>query len=300
MTTPQIFDRSLIRANLERAAATLPKSDFLIRHAAAELADRVSAVKRSFRCAADVGAYHGVMARLLNQRLPAITILSLSPALSLAEACPSPRLVADEERLPLKEASFDLITSALSLHLVNDLPGTLIQLRRVLRPDGLFLGALLGGDSLVELRQAFLMAEAETAGGVSPRVFPAADIRDVGALLQRAGFALPVADQERVTVTYGDPLLLMNELKSMGWANPLRARSRRPMRRSTLARACECYRDLFSAGNGKIKATFEFLYLCGWAPHESQQKPLKPGSAAARLADALGTVEHRVDDPAPK
>jgi NADH dehydrogenase [ubiquinone] 1 alpha subcomplex assembly factor 5 len=296
LTTPEIFDRDRVRANLERAAATLPETDFLLRHAADELVGRIAAIKRPFHRAADVGAYHGVMARLLKERLPATTILSLSPVLALAEACPAPSLVADEEALPLKEASLDLVTSALSLQLVNDLPGTLIQIRRALRPDGLFLGALLGGDSLFELRQALLMAEAETAGGVSPRVFPAADIRDAGALLQRAGFALPVADQDRVTVTYADPLLLMGELKSMGWANPLRARSRRPMRRDTLARACQCYRDLFGADGGKVKATFEFLYVCGWAPHESQQKPLKPGSAAARLADALGTIEHRVND----
>lgn len=296
MTTPEIFDRRLLRANLERGAPALPKIDFLIRHAATELADRISAIKRPFFRVADVGAGYGVMACLLKARLPAATILSLAPTPALAETCPAPRAVVDEEALPLRECSLDLVTSALSLHLVNDLPGTLIQIRRALQPDGLFLGALLGGDTLSELRQAFLTAEAETVGGVSPRVFPAADIRDVGALLQRAGFALPVADQERITATYAEPLLLMRDLKSMGWANPLRARSRKPMRRDTLARACECYRDLFSLADGKVKATFEFLYVCGWAPHESQQKPLKPGSAAARLADALGTVEHRLSD----
>jgi NADH dehydrogenase [ubiquinone] 1 alpha subcomplex assembly factor 5 len=298
LTSPNIFDRSLIRGNLKRAAATLPETDFLIQHAAGELVSRIAAIKRTFHRAADVGAYHGAVARLLTKRLPGITVVSLSSVLPLAEACPAPRAVASEEALPLKERSLDLVTSSLSLHLVNDLPGALIQIRRALRPDGLFLGALLGGDSLLELRQAFVMAETETAGGVSPRVFPTADIRDMGGLLQRAGFALPVADSDHVTVTYADPLALLKDLKAMGAANPLGARSRRPMRRDTLERACGIYRELFAAGNGKVKATFEFLYLCGWAPHESQQKPLKPGSAAARLADALGTIEIPAGDKA--
>src|SRR5262249_52047801 len=191
---------------------------------------------------------------------------------------------------PLKEGAFDLITSVLSLQLVNDLPGALIQIRRALRPDGLFLGALLGGDSLIELRQAFMMAETETAGGVTPRVFPTADVRDMGGLLQRAGFALPVADSEPLIVTYSDPMALIWELKGMGAANPLAARSKKPLRRDTLARAVQYYSEHFNEPDGRVRATFEILYLCGWAPHGSQQRPLKPGSAAARLADALGTA----------
>ena len=249
---------------------------------------RLEAINRTFVLAADTGAYHGVMARLLNNRCPNSRTISLSLAMPLAEACPAPRAVAKEEALPLKDGSLDLVTSVLSLHLVNDLPGALIQIRRALRPDGLFLGALLGGDTLIELRQSFMMAEADTMNGVSPRVFPTADVRDMGGLLQRAGFALPVVNSERLTVTYASPLALMRELKAMGAANPLASRSRRPLRRDTLAQAIETYSSQFAGRDGRVRATFEILYLCGWAPHESQQKPLKPGSATARLADALG------------
>ncbi len=298
MTSPNIFDRRQIRSNLERAAPALEDADFLLRYAAEELAARIGAIKRSFGRAADVGSYHGAMARLLQERIGGISVISLSGALSAAEACPPPRALATAEALPLKESALDLITSVLSLHLVNDLPGALIQIRRALQPDGLFLGALLGGDSLIELRQAFMMAEMETMGGISPRVFPTADVRDMGGLLLRAGFALPVADSEKLTVTYADPLALMRELKSMGAANPLSARSKKPLRRDTLRRAAAIYSERFSEPDGRVRATFEILYLCGWAPHEGQQKPLRPGSSAARLADALGAVEISAGDKA--
>ncbi len=296
MTSPNIFDRRQIRSNLERAAPARKDADFLLRYAAEELTARIGGIKRSFGRAADVGSYHGAMARELKERVAGISVISLSGAISAAEACPSPRAVATGEALPLKEGAFDLVTSVLSLQLVNDLPGALIQIRRALKPDGLFLGALLGGDSLVELRQAFMMAETETVGGITPRVFPTADVRDMGGLLQRAGFALPVADSEKLTVTYADPLALMRELKAMGAANPLSARSKKPLRRDTLGRAAAIYSERFSEPDGRVRATFEILYLCGWAPHESQQKPLRPGSAAARLADALHTVEISTGD----
>ena len=194
MTSPNIFDRRHIRRNLERAGPAAQSVDFLVRHAAEELAGRLAGIKRGFELAVDIGSHHGVMARLLGERLDGLRAVSLSGGLALAEACPAPRAVASEEALPLKEGAIGLITSVLSLQLVNDLPGALIQIRRALKPDGLFLGALLGGDSLIELRQAFMLAEMETAGGVSPRVFPAADVRDLGGLLMRAGFALPVAE----------------------------------------------------------------------------------------------------------
>jgi NADH dehydrogenase [ubiquinone] 1 alpha subcomplex assembly factor 5 len=298
LTSPNIFDRPRIRANLERSARTLRGADFLLRHAAEELVGRLGAIKRDFRVAADTGSYHGVLSRLLKAHLPHIDVISLSAAFALAAECPVPRAVASEETLPLRDASLDLAVSALSLHLVNDLPGALIQIRRALRPDGLLLGALLGGDSLIELRQAFMMAETETAGGISPRVFPTADVREMGALLQRAGFALPVADAEQLTVTYRDPMALMRELKAMGAANPLTARSKKSLRRDTLARAGAIYSERFGEPDGRVRATFEIIYLCGWAPHESQQKPLKPGTAAASLADALGTAEHSAGDKA--
>ena len=299
MTSPNIFDRRHIRRNLERAAPAAAGVDFLVRYAAEELGGRLAGIKRSFKLAVDTGSYHGIMARLLSERLDGVSVVSLGGALALANACPPPCAVATEEALPIKDGAIGLITSVLSLQLVNDLPGALIQIRRALAPDGLFLGALLGGDSLIELRQAFMLAEMETAGGVSPRVFPAADVRDLGGLLMRAGFALPVADSETLTVTYADPLALMGELKAMGAANPLAARSRKPLRRDTLARAAGIYAERFSEPDGRVRATFEILYLCGWAPHESQQKPLKPGSAAMRLADALGTKGLPGGDKAP-
>ena len=298
LNSPNIFDRRLVEANLTRAARALPRTDFLLRHAAGELVSRLEGISRTFELAADTGAYHGVVAKLLNERFPGTKTVSLSPVTALAKECPAPRAVATEEALPLKEGSLGLVTSVLSLHLVNDLPGALIQIRRALRPDGLFLGALLGGESLIELRQAFMMAETETLGGVSPRVFPTADVRDMGALLQRAGFALPVVDSERLTVTYPTPLALIRELKAMGAANPLFARSRKPMRRDTLAQALEIYARRFAGEDGRARATFEILYLYGWSPHESQQKPLKPGSAKARLAEALRTTEIAAGDKA--
>jgi len=181
--------------------------------------------------------------------------------------------------------------SALTLQFVNDLPGTLVQIRRALKPDGLLLAALIGGDSLTELRAAFAAAEIEVEGGVSPRVVPFADIRELGGLLQRAGFALPVVDSERVSVRYDSVLALMRDLRRMGATNILHERVRTPLKRSTLERVTAIYADRFSDADGRVRATFEIIWLSGWVPHESQQKPLKPGSAAQRLADALGTKE---------
>jgi SAM-dependent methyltransferase len=298
LASPEIFDAQLIRANLERAANALPGADFLIRHAVEEIASRLPAVKRDFGLAADISAISGDLAALLKQHAPALKVISLSPALGLASRCESPRAVASQEALPLKEGTFGLITSVLSLHLVNDLPGALVQIRRALMPDGFFMAALLGGDSLIELREAFMLAETETAGGLSPRVFPTADLRDMGALLQRAGFALPVADTETLNVTYAGPIAMMRELKAMGASNPLHARSRKLLRRDTFARACQIYAERFGEPDGRVRATFEIFYIAGWAPHESQQKPLKPGSAQARLADALKTVEVPAGDKA--
>jgi SAM-dependent methyltransferase len=200
-------------------------------------------------------------------------------------------VVADEEALPFRDGSLDLVVSALALQFVNDLPGTFVQIRRALKPDGLFLAALIGGDTLTELRQCFAAAEAEVEGGVSPHVAPFVDLRDLGALLQRAGFALPVTDVDRLVVRYGSPFALMEDLRRMGAANALLERRRVPLRRATLARMAEIYAERFADPDRRIRATFEILWLSGWAPHESQQKPLAPGSAQRRLADALGTRE---------
>jgi SAM-dependent methyltransferase len=201
---------------------------------------------------------------------------------------PGLRVQADEEALPFRNESLDLVVSALSLQFTNDLPGTLIQIRRALKPDGLFLGALLGGETLTELRQSLLAAEEELEGGASPRVAPFADVRDLGSLLQRAQFALPVTDAESVRVTYAHPLALMRELRAMGASNTLLARRRTPLRRATLVRACEIYVERFGLANGRVPATFEMMTMTGWAPHESQQKPLAPGSAKVSLAQVLG------------
>jgi SAM-dependent methyltransferase len=200
-------------------------------------------------------------------------------------------VAADEEALPFRDGSLDLVVSALALQFVNDLPGALIQIRRALKPDGLFLAALIGGDSLSELREAFSQAESEVEGGVSPRVAPFADLRDLGALLQRAGFALPVTDIDRVTVRYSSPLALMHDLRRMGATNVLTERRRKPLRRATLQRLFEIYAERFADPDGRVRSTFEIVWLSGWAPHESQQQPLKPGSAKTRLADALRTTE---------
>ncbi|HEU4659059.1 MAG TPA: methyltransferase domain-containing protein [Pseudolabrys sp.] len=284
-----IFDRKLLRARRQRArkqgAAT-----FLLDRVAGDLAERLSAVVRTFERAADIGTptdavRHAVIAVGNVTRIVAVGSEGVD---SLTEF---PQVIADEEALPFADGSLDLVVSALALQFVNDLPGTFIQIRRALRPDGLFLAALVGGDTLSELRQAFATAESESEGGISPRVAPFADTREVGALLQRAGFALPVTDSERITVRYADAFALMADLRRMGATNALTERRRVPLRRRTLMRMAEIYAENFSDPDGRVRATFEIVWLSGWAPHESQQKPLPPGSAARRLADALGTHE---------
>jgi SAM-dependent methyltransferase len=203
---------------------------------------------------------------------------------------PGASLVCRPDALPFARESLNLVVSAGALHWIEDLPGVFSQVRQALKPDGLFLAALFGGDTLVELRQAFAAAEAETLGGTSPRVIPFADGRDVGALLQRAGFALPVVDSERTTVRYADLMDLVRDLRRLGAANPLLARSRLPLRRATLARLDAIYRENFADPDGRLRVTVEVIWLSGWAPHASQQQPLRPGSAKARLADALAAA----------
>jgi SAM-dependent methyltransferase len=203
-------------------------------------------------------------------------------------------VTGDEEALPFAPESFDLVVSALALQSVNDLPGTLVQIRRALSPDGLLMACLFGGQTLNELRTAFAAAEEERMGGVSPRVAPFADVRDLGALLQRAGFALPVTDVDTVMVRYPNMFALMADLRAMGATNPLAERLRRPASRGLLMRAARIYEEKFGDKDGRVRATFEIVWLLGWAPHESQQKPLAPGSAKMRLADALGTKEQKL------
>jgi SAM-dependent methyltransferase len=285
---PLIFDRALLRTRRRRALATGPET-FLLDRVADDLADRLGAVLRHFDLAVDVGT-PGESVRSAILRTGAVGAAVRVESIFDATAV-RPFVVADEEALPFGTAVFDLAVSALALQLVNDLPGTLIQIRRALKPDGLFLAALIGGETLTELRQSFAAAESEIEGGMSPRVAPFADLRDVGALLQRAGFALPVVDTDRIVVRYDSAFALMHDLRRMGATNMLIDRRRMPLKRATLLRAAEIYAERFADGDGRLRATFEIIWLSGWVPHSSQQQPLKPGSAKARLADALGAQE---------
>ncbi|MFG1480183.1 methyltransferase domain-containing protein [Xanthobacter sp. V4C-4] len=284
--TPLVFDRALQRQRLARAARLGPET-FLLDRVAEDLADRLGAVKRRFATALDLGTPTDALTRALAGH-PAVDRLFAAAPLARGLGARGPAVVADEEALPFAPASLDLVVSALALQGVNDLPGLLAQARRALRPDGLFLAGFVGGSSLTELRQAFAIAESETTGGLSPRVAPFADVRDLGGLLQRAGFALPVADADRIVVRYSSPFTLFSELRRMGAANALVERRRVPLRRDTLLRAAEVYATRFADPDGRLRATFDIVWLSGWAPHESQQKPLAPGSARMRLADALG------------
>ena len=286
---PRLFDRALIAARLKRAlhaAPDTPGADFLLRRAAEELADRLSLVRRGFAVAAEVGAPGPHAAEVLAARGAGFT-LRLAPLALAAGVGPYARAIGDLESLPLADQSCDLIVSLMALHHVNDLPGALIQIRRAMRADGLFLAALAGGDTLTELRQSLTIAESEILGGAAPRVAPFADVRALGGLLQRAGFALPVVDADTVVVRYPDLFALMRDLRAFGATNVLTLRSRKPLRRDVLAHAAAVYAERFADPDGRLRATFETVWLTGWAPHESQPKPLKPGSATMRLADAL-------------
>jgi len=286
-----IFDRELLALRRGRFAASIAEHDFLLRRAAEDIEMRLGAVLREFPNALNLGSHHGVLGEVLHRDTRITHVYNADVCLALARQCDGARLVCDEEALPFKSSSLDLVVSALSLHLLNDIPGALIQIRRALKADGLFLGAVLGGRTLYELREALAVAEEEIDGGVSPRVAPFAEVRDYGALLQRAGFALPVTDADVVAVTYATPLDLMRDIRGMGASNALQARRRRPLKRSILLRACEIYTQRFPASGGRVTATFEIIHLTGWTPDASQPKPLQPGSARKRLADALDTQE---------
>ena len=281
-----LFDRRAWRAHRDRAARLGPV-DFLHDEVADRLIERLDLVNREFAVALDLGARGGGLARALAVRPGALRVIAAEPARQFLAQAPRPRVAADPELLPFGDASLDLIVSNLALHWAADLPGALVQLRRALRPDGLLLAAMLGGQTLVELRTALFEAELEEEGGVSPRVSPAVELVDAAALLQRAGFALPVADSETLTVTYPALPALLRELRGMGETNALAARRRAGLRRATLARAASIYRERFGDSAGRLPATFEILFLCGWAPHPSQPQPLRRGSASHRLADVL-------------
>jgi len=269
---PILFDRSLLRARQDRASRSGPAT-FLLDRVAEDMEERLHAVLRDFADVADVWTPGDVLRERLRDRFKSFTPIGLENS--------------GQETLPLQPQSLDLAVSALALQFVNDLPGVLAQLRRALRPDGLLLAAMMGGDTLTELRQSFAAAEAELEGGVSPRVAPFADLRDIGALLQRAGFALPVTDVDRIVVRYDSAFALMADLRRMGATNILLERRRTPTRRATMLRMAQIYGERFADADGRVRATFDVIWLSGWTPHESQQKPLKPGSAKASLAEAV-------------
>jgi SAM-dependent methyltransferase len=269
-TAPILFDRALLRARLDRARRGAPAT-FLLDRVAEDMSDRLLAVMRNFTDVADIWTPGEVLRKPLADRFQSIARVGIDPS----------------ETLHLPPESLDLAVSALAFQFVNDLPGVLAQIRRALKPDGLLLAAMIGGDTLTELRQSFAAAEAECEGGVSPRVAPFADLRDIGTLLQRAGLALPVTDVDRVVVRYDSAFALMADLRRMGTTNILIERRRTPTRRATMLRMAQVYAERFADPDGRIRATFDVIWLSGWAPHESQPKPLKPGSAKASLEAAV-------------
>jgi SAM-dependent methyltransferase len=266
MSDPIIFDRLQVRRQRDRAAAHLGEHDFLLRESADRLADRLEDVTRGFPLALDLGCHGGELADRLRGRFGIETLVSCDLSPNMARKAGGLAVAADEETLPFAEGRFDLVISNLSLHWVNDLPGALLQIRRLLKPDGLFLASLLGGETLRELRQVMMEAELAEEGGVSPRVSPFVDVRDAGALLQRAGFSLPVADIDRCDVTYGNPMTLLADLRGMGEANAVAARRKGFTRRATLLRALSLYQERFAGPDGRMPASFQILTLTGWTP----------------------------------
>jgi NADH dehydrogenase [ubiquinone] 1 alpha subcomplex assembly factor 5 len=287
MAVITVFDRAQVRRQRDRAAATIADHGFLFDEVADRLLDRIDDVTRRFPVALDLGCHDGSLGRkLLGQgRIDRLISCDISPHMALAAGMPA--VAGDEEALPFAPDSFDLVASNLSLHWVNDLPGALVQINRSLKPDGLLLASMLGGETLSELRRCMIEAESIEEGGVSPRISPFAQVRDAGSLLQRAGFALPVVDIDSITVTYADPIRLLADLRGMGETNATAARRRSFMRRSTLAKAMDLYRERFAAPDGRVTATFQVLTLTAWRPHESQQKPLARGSGKTSLAKTL-------------
>jgi SAM-dependent methyltransferase len=267
-TAPILFDRALLLQRQARAQRLGPAT-FLLDRVIEDMEERRSAVKREFSATADIWT-------------PGEGLLWRGRFKSFTHVAPT-----RDEALPVQPETLDLVASALAFQFVNDLPGVLAQIRRALKPDGLLLAAMVGGDTLTELRQSFAAAEAECEGGVSPRVAPFADLRDIGALLQRAGLALPVTDVDRVVVRYANAFALMADLRRMGATNILRERRRTPTRRATLLRMAQIYAERFGDDDGRIRATFDIVWLSAWSPHESQQKPLRPGSARASLEAAV-------------
>ena len=287
---PQIFDRARLAARRDRIARTFADYSFLRQRVLADLESRLDDTPRKFVRGLELGAAGGELSAhlLASGKAQAMVAADTAPAfLAAAQARALDAAFADEESLPFPPASFDLIAAPLTLHWVNDLPGALAQIMRTLQPDGLFVGALLGAGTLAELRSVLTEAEAEIMGGLAPRLSPLPGLRDMASLLQRAGFALPVADRDTVTVRYADPLRLLVDLKGMGERAAFTRGNGRPLPRRVLARAMALYRERFAGPDGRVPATFEIVHVLGWAPAPGQPQPLKPGSARASLADAV-------------
>lgn len=295
MSAPRLgpFEPRLLRQRKRRAAVGFAEAAFLHQRAADDLAERLEAIPRPFPRVLALGS-----SGLFSAAAAARPELAARVGTIIEADIAAGAVHLDPEALPFAHESFDLIVSPLLLHWANDLPGVLIQLRRALKPDGLLLASLFGGQTLHELRLSLIEAESEITGGAGPRVAPFADLQDIAHLLQRAGFALPAADRDVIIVRYREPMHLLTDLRAMGETAALAERSPRGLSRRILARAFEIYAARFSEPDGRVRATFEIITVAGWAPHESQQKPLKPGSAKARLADALGVKEHKTDDKA--
>lgn len=282
------FDRSALRRNRARALRTGANAEFLFEEVGQRLIDRLDDTRRRFPVALEIGARLGRLRPLLEARNGIETLMQADPSPAMAAAGTGPRLAMDEELLPFRPASLDLVVSNLALHWTNDLPGALVQIRQALRPDGLLLAALIGGDSLGVLRACLAEAEAQATGGMAPRLSPLIDVRDAGSLLQRAGFALPVVDIDRIEVSYPDALALMRDLRAMGEANALAERPRSLARRDVLATAAALYAERHGDREGRIAAAFDIVHLSGWAPAPGQQQPLRPGQGQVSLTRVLG------------
>ncbi|MBX2833253.1 MAG: methyltransferase domain-containing protein [Rhodospirillales bacterium] len=290
-----VFDRHILKLRRDRAATRAQDFNFLFAETAERLADRLDDTTRSFPIAVDLGCHSGELGQIIGKRGEIEQLYQADISQRYAKAAQANNagntkatLVADEEFLPFAEGSLDLILSNLSLHWVNDLPGMLLQARRALKSDGLFLASMLGGETLRDLREALMTAEAEEEGGVSPRVSPFVDVKDAGALLQRSGFALPVVDADDLLIDYPDALKLMRDLSGMGESNLITKRSKKFTKRSTLARAAAIYHERHARPDGRIHAKFQIIYLTAWAPDESQPKPLRRGTGQVSLVDFLG------------
>lgn len=271
-TPPKLTNTKALALHRARVRGT--DALFLQQEAADEIEERLNEVNRRFTKPAVVTGFPQIWQKTF----------------------PNATIVAEDEVLDLEVGAHDLVIHAMGLHWANDLVGQLVQCRRGLKPDGLFIGAMFGGQTLVELRSVWAEVETKMTGGLSPRVAPMAEIRDLGGLIQRAGLALPVADSVTKNVSYRDARHLMRDLREMGEGNALAQRLTRPITRNEIAAVNAAYAEHYSDDSGRVRATFDIVFLTGWAPDESQQKPLRPGSAQTRLADALNTSELKLPE----